>query len=1248
MPADPLDDLPTLQWQRVHLTARRFEEAWRSGARPSLNEHLSAAGGGLALLRELVLVDLEHRLRAGEAARAEDYLARYPELAARPDLAAELLAAERRAGTPLHAQPTLINNPATQAAGPPPPQRPDALATLPGYRVLEEIGRGGLGVVYRAVQESVGRVVALKVVLAGAHADAAHRARLQQEALAAGRLSHPHIVTLYEAGEHAGLPYLAMELVAGPSLARLLGAGPLRPADAARLAEPLARALHHAHAQGVVHRDLKPANVLLAARGFTESALAKPQAAEPKPQAAEWIPKITDFGLAKLLDNAESTPSGALMGTPSYMAPEQAEGRNRSIGPASDVYALGAVLYEMLTGRAPFRAATPLDTLMLVIGQDPVPPRRLQPGVPAALETICLKCLDKDPARRYASALELADDLARFQRGEPIRARPQPAWRRALRWARRRPGAAAAVLAVIVGLAASVALWGRAEQQRRRAEEGLHLARERLVRLQVQGGAARLEEGDLLSALPWFARALRNDPAGEAVHRVRLAAVLRRAPRLVRLWDHPEAVTRVVFSPVGRRLLICCDDGSARLEELASGKPSLLLRHDREVVDAAFSPDGKRLATASWDRTARVWDARSGAPLGPPLRHAGEVVAVAFSPGSERLVTVGRDGASSVWDLPTAGPPRRLIGLAHGGEAAGAGFSADGRRLLTWGGGRPTRVHDADSGKLLRELGGAGQLAAVGRAGRVVAVAAERTVVLWDLETGRQEGPALRHGGEVRFLAFSPDAGRLAAACADGNACLWDLTAGQLACLSLRHGASVGRAAFSRDGTALLTVGGQAARVWDARTGRPLSGPLPTNQTAWDGAFSPDGTLVATASGDRAARVWALPPRDRLTPPLAHDGEVVHAQFSPDGRLLATACGDGHVRLYDARTGRLVRPPWKHGSYVLHLAFHPAGDRLLSAADDGTARIWQVADGGRPALVLEHEEVRRVAFSPDGRIAVTAGGDGTARLWNTADGTPRGEPLVHGGFVFHAAFSPDGARLVTASLDGTARLWDATTGQPAAEPSPHMAGVVCAAFDASGSRVVSASQDRTARVWDARTGRLMAGPLRHQHEVRCALFSPDGRLVLTGGGDGAACLWDAATGALAAPPLRHAGAVIHAAFSPDGRLALTAGRDGQARLWDLTGQPVAPPFEHAGGVWHAAFQPEGRLLVTAGADRTAQRWDLRPDERPVEDLLRVTRLLAGLRLDDTGRAEALPVADLRADLEDLMRRYPEDFTLPGS
>jgi serine/threonine protein kinase len=389
--------------------------------------------------------------------------------------------------------------------------------TIAGYEVLAILGRGGMGLVYKARHIELKRLVALKVILAGEHADPQELARFRGEAEAVARLEHPNIVQIYEVGEHQGRPFFSLEFVEGGNLAQKLAGTPLLPRQAAQLVEILALAIHYAHQRGIVHRDLKPGNILLKQLGKeSDSTLEEEQRHASRPSVSlsgnSYQPKITDFGLAKRLDDEDTgqTRTGVIMGTPSYMAPEQAEGRSRDAGPAVDVYALGAILYETVTGRPPFKAASTLGTLEQVRAQDPVPPRRLQLHLPKDLETICLKCLNKQPHRRYASAFALAEDLHRFLAGAPIQARPAGVWERTLKWARRRPAAAALIvvsIAAVVSLLAG-ALWYNAKLraalqtaedrrqeamvERSRAEENFQKARNAVDEMLTEVGEQKL------------------------------------------------------------------------------------------------------------------------------------------------------------------------------------------------------------------------------------------------------------------------------------------------------------------------------------------------------------------------------------------------------------------------------------------------------------------------------------------------------------------------------------------------------------------------------------------------------------------------------------------------------------------------------------------------------------------------------------------------------------------------------------
>jgi tetratricopeptide (TPR) repeat protein len=456
-------------------------------------------------------------LASGRTPNSDELLTRHPDLA--PDLAQFLadLEAVGRMAAPLRQTraPSSPGEPSTRytltaeesgktggRAGPVEP------AVLGDYELLQEIGRGGMGVVYRARHRVLGRLDAIKMLRPEAWAGAEAPARFRNEARATSRLHHPNIVQIHQVGEQDGRPYLVLELVEGGNLAEHLSGNPITAAEAARLVETLARAVHAAHECGIVHRDLKPANILLQKVEGGPGDEDQTQEATPGPgglmRLDRFVPKITDFGLAKELaqPRERQTLSGAIVGTASYMAPEQAEGRTKDVGPKTDVYALGVLLYELLTGRPPFKGAAPLDTLKQLIADPPIPPRRLQPAVPRDLETVCLKCLEKDPPRRYGSALALAEDLRRFLAGEPVRARPVGLAGRLWRWSRRQPLAAglcaALALSVVTGFAAVTAAWLQAEahfqeseRQRGRAEANFIRAEKYLAEAKQQRAEAQ-------------------------------------------------------------------------------------------------------------------------------------------------------------------------------------------------------------------------------------------------------------------------------------------------------------------------------------------------------------------------------------------------------------------------------------------------------------------------------------------------------------------------------------------------------------------------------------------------------------------------------------------------------------------------------------------------------------------------------------------------------------------------------------
>jgi WD40 repeat protein/tRNA A-37 threonylcarbamoyl transferase component Bud32 len=1113
----------------------------------------------------------------------------------------------------------------------------NAKTTVPGFEILGELGRGGMGVVYKARQQSLDRIVALKMILAGAHAGRTQRARFRGEAEAAARLQHPHIVQVYDVGEHDRCPYFSLEFIDGRCLQEVIGDFQ-QPAKAAELIERLARAVSYAHQNGILHRDLKPANILLAEDG---------------------TPKITDFGLAKRLDDEqERTRTGDILGTPAYMSPEQAAGKIKELGPATDVYALGAILYELLAGRPPFQAATTWDTINQLITQEPLPPSVHRPGLPRDLETICLHCLRKEPANRYPSAQALADELRRVLEGRPIEARPVGWAERTAKWAQRRPAvaaligvSAAALLALSVGgWVASLRLYHREQA----LEAQVKANRQALIRLNVANGKNLLDSENGSAALVWFARALslEEDEARQALHRVRFEAVLNECPRIAQLWFHQDNVNGVAFSPDGRWALTASADHTARVWDVRTGQPrfDVPLQHDHSIARAAFSADGRRIVTASDDKTAKVWDAVTGRLLATLRGHLGPVRDAHFSPDRTLVVTGSEDKTARLWNSQTGeafGGP-----LPHEGVIVCTQFRPDGRQVLTassdgsarlWQVGSSSR---APTARLLHE----GPLtdACFDQQGKQVATAsADGTARLWDAATGAPVGEPLRHQGPVLSVAFRPDGRQLATASLSAVH-FWDARTGQATGVVLRHFSVVNRVVFNAEGSRVATASDDNyALVWDANTGRPVTPLLIHIGSVHQVCFSPDGRQIATAA--LLARVYDLNPDAPPAPVLKHDGPVWRASFSPDGECVLTASADRTARVWEARTGKELAVLAGHTQAVFDAAFSPDGRSIATASGDATARLW-AADTFRLIATLQGHTapVRRVAFSADGRRLVTAGEDTSARIWDAATGALLAELNSHSSEVLDAQFSPDGQLVATAGNDGVVRLWNAASGRPLGRDLLRERRVPRLAFSPDGRRLATASFSGSAQVWDmASGGPIWSAAHRHAGPVLDISFSADGGRVLTCGEDNTARIWSAESGEQLAPVMEHHGSVVVARFSADGTRVATASADDTGRVWDAaTGEPLTPPLRHQGWgrLTDIAFNPTGDRVVTASLDGTVQVWKLSALDWPTDDLQQLAELLGGHRIGaDAGSLVPLDADALRLRWDNLRARHPQAF-----
>jgi WD40 repeat protein/predicted Ser/Thr protein kinase len=1062
-----------------------------------------------------------------------------------------------------------------------PPEADDAAAEafpeVPGYHLLEQIAPGGMGIVYRAWQRSPGRMVALKVIrpdrLEGVSPRQRRRAleRFRTEAQAAAQLEHDHIVGVLEVGEAGGRPYFSMRYVEGTSLHGLLKEGPLDCRRAAAYLEQVARAVYEAHRHGILHRDLKPSNILV--EGKTDR------------------PLVADFGLAKLQRaSPEQTKTVEVVGTPPYMSPEQACNPAR-VTVVSDVYGLGATLYALLTGRPPFQGTTDAETHRLILEAEPPSLRGLNPQVDRDLETICLKCLEKEPDRRYRSAEALADDLGHWLQGEPIAARRTGLVERAMKWARRNPAwATAGVLAAALLVAAFAVPLLFAYREHQNAVQLGKALRETKYQLAMN----QLDEG--LSFL--------GEKGDGGLGMLKLAAGLKTAP--------PDA------DDLARAIRINLDSWYGRLSSLRAcyGQPA-------EVLAVTFRPDGKVALTGGADGVVRFWDTASGKQLSLRLDHGSEVCAVAYHP-SGKLVLTGGAGGARLWRVEAA--ESSSLPLAHGGKVCAVAFSKDGKVALTGGEDHTARFWDVDTGEPLgRPLVHKSKVLTVAfhPDGKVAVTGnGDGNVRFWEVDTGKPTGPLIEHENQVYSLAFSPDGKTLVTGGADLTARLWDVGSGEHQ-RSLPHRGRVQAVAFSPDGRFVLTGGtDKTARLWDAATGKPLGQPLPHRDEVRAVAFSPDGRFVLTGGADKTARYWEAASGKENGILFHHPMEVRTLTFDQDGARVLTGCGDGQVRLWNPVTPVKPLLSVKHQKKINCVAMSPDGRRFLTGAYNDPARLWDAANGQPIGQPLRNDGwVIGTTFSPDSRTAVTAGQKGIVRLWQADMGGELGEPLTHLQPIYAMALGDDGRTLVTGCHDNAAWLWDVMT-RTKRHALPHRGPVLAVALGPGSRWVLTGSVDRTARLWSVENAEPLGAPLGHDGEVRVVAIGRRGELLLTAGDDGTARVWEAGSGKPHCRPMRHADKVWAAVLAPDEKTVLTGSWDHTARFWDTaTGRPLGPALEFGGQVRAVAICPHGRRAAVGSDDGRVLLCDV-PAQREgtVDSLVLWAKVIAGMEMDDSGGA----------------------------
>ncbi len=1108
-----------------------------------------------------VLVECLEKLERGESLNSEQLLQSHPEYATQ---LGAFLADQKRlvriatqvrdslAGKPRPEVPasqldeTIDSNPKSSGVA-----RGDHIRYIGEYEVLEEIARGGMGVVFKARQQSLNRVVALKMILSGRLADAADVERFHREARAAGRLKHPNIVPIHEIGEHDGHHYFTMDYIEGHTLSEEIRDETVAARRAAELVMRAARAVEFAHQQGTLHRDLKPANLLI---------------------DLDHQPQITDFGLAKFVGDDHSreelTASGQILGTPSYMSPEQAAGKQSHIGPATDIYSLGAILYACLTGRAPFVADTAVDTLLQVIRNEPIAPRTLNSTVPRDLETICLKCLAKEPHRRYGTAQLLADDLERFLQGRTVTARPVGPIAKTWRWCKRKPVAAAlCATSLLLLLALAIGAPLIAVQQKRIADQTIDFARQQ-KRIAEQQTRIADQQTEFANQQQAFA---------EDEHDLRLAAEAARG----REQRERNRVEHLLYA-----------------SHLKSAQREWRLRD----YDAAFN------LLDACQRDLRGWEhdflyTRFTDQLGTIMGHNGPVKAVAYSPDGRRVVVGGGAGPAfryrselKIWNVETLELEHQLEG--HKRPITCVAFSPDGELVLSGSEDKALRLWRVAGGATVHLLAGHARevtAAAFDPAGRLVASGSkDQSVMLWDASTGDRMKTLEGHTKPITSLAFSPDGKQLVSGAGDpesvgsnGELRAWDVATGELLWESASIAGAVTCVDYHPDGKQLVCGGGES--------GRPPRG---------EGRF---GALTIRDAATGAEQLQLA----------GHHGVLRSAVFSPSGARIASAAADQKLVLWDAKTGApAVTLTGQTAHDATSLRFSPDGSQLAIGAHAalalaGEVRLWRLQPADDRVVQGLGNLLNGAVVGPDGRRAAVVFNDADEELvvWdlraNRAVATLRG----HGAAVTAVAFGPRGDRLVTGSQDQTVRVWDVASGRQLQELAGHTTAVLCVAFAADGRRIASGggevgvlggpspnsagNRPGELRVWDAQTGKQLWNLQGHAGAVMSTTFSPDGDWVVSGGlggsflAQGEVCVWNVATGERAhrinGPPM----AVLSVAVSPDSRqFALGGGMGPGPHKIDVralgTGESIRTLPGHRGTVFSIDYSPDGDRIVTAG------------------------------------------------------------------
>lgn len=998
------------------------------------------------------------------------------------------------------------------------------------FEIIVELGRGAHGIVFLAWDPAAQRQVALKTPHPDVLFTPELRERFLREGIAAARLTHANIISVLEVDQSGPVCYIVSAFCKGRSLAALLGetTEPLPPRVVAQWMAQLADAVEHAHRHGILHRDLKPANVVLEPGPVGLADGDESLDAHPGLDDIGMVPKLTDFGLAKLVDSQDMrSRTGVLLGTPAYMAPEQVDASLGTIGPATDVYGLGAMLYELLTLRPPFVADSQADLLRQIAAGDPRTPCEWHSDLPRDLEAICLRCLQRRPRDRYPSAAALADDLRRFLAGDVTRARPLGFAGRSLKWARRRPSAAAAlaVSALAVSVLAAGATWHFVQISRALevAQEARAQAEQRGQELQqmiyvgdLQGAHQALEQQNVRKASYLLGR---NRPAagthGGFLWRY-LSVQCHGQPR--RMMAHRGHAHSVDFSPDGQTLVSAGSDGDVHIWEVAAGRRRATLRSGaREVNFACYSPDGKTVAAAETGAKLRLWNAEKSETLSvwdsPALV---QISCLAWSADGRHLAAAGFPGESFVvWDVATG--QAQVMPQGHSDEVNSLAYSSDGRRLAT--------------------------------------ASSDESVRIWDFERGSQLASLAPDQTHITCVRFSPDGQVLATSGAEGTVKIWNVADGSLVATYEANSERADALAFSPHDP-VVAIGDHfgIVREWDWKHNRIVRVIDSGQGRILSLAYSRARNTLASAAREGSLCIWDFA-TEEPSREIAPDGFSGSVAFAQDSRQLVFCSPSAGVSVLDLEhdSTRVLETGSPNPAACLAIA----GARVFVTRDDRLSVARRDLAGMEPlatvATVGAH--IHSMLVTPDGKLLLT--GDDAAphrvELWDVETGHHQRFLEEHRLPIGCFACTPSGDVAASASSDGEIRLWDLKERKLLRTLDGYCAGIRCLAFDGDGRKLASAGDDRLVRFWDTATGEPVRVVLNHVARVNSIAFCPDEPLVATGDEQGFVRMWSSTNGEEVAVLGQLRAKVRCLAFSPDGQwLAAGTGADDEPqelRIW---------------------------------------------------------------------------------------------------